>query len=429
LAAINTLESRDQALDLFHENYIPAYEKATDILKELTQLQQQDTDAQIEEGDTAYTDTLISIAVALITSIVVILFLIILISKTLVPPVKELEQAAIQLAQGDLKVAINYKSRDELGALSEAMRKAMAKFSLYIDEVNYALGEIAHNNFSLREPQEHFLGDFSAIEANLNKLVSDMSETMSQIKSVAEQVSFGADQVSSGAQALAQGATEQASSVEELSSTISDVSTQVLYNADKATKASEIAMEAAGAIKASNDQMQHLMVAMDNINAKSSEISKIIKTIEDIAFQTNILALNAAVEAARAGAAGKGFAVVADEVRNLAGKSAEAAKNTTMLIEDSVSSVFDGVKLADETAKDLLGAVDSVEKTTALISDISKASSEQAAAISQINIGVEQISAVVQNNSATSQESAAASEELSSQAGLLNRLVSKFTLQ
>jgi methyl-accepting chemotaxis protein len=420
--------SRDEALSIFLSHYKPNFEKGIDILEETSSAQQDLIDEQNHLAARTYRESIIAIISAMIAALLFIIVLTILISRSLVHPVRELQQAAGRLAQGDLKVTIDYESRDELGALSDAMRKAMEKFSLYVDEIAYAMGELSNNNFALRPLKERFTGDFSLIESSIEKLVFEMSMTITQLKQAADQVSSGSMQVAAGAQALAQGATEQASSVEELSASINEISTQVSNNAEHSAKANEMSIKAASAIRASNGQMQNLMAAMDAINHGSTEISKIIKTIEDIAFQTNILALNAAVEAARAGAAGKGFAVVADEVRNLAAKSAQAAQNTTKLIEGSVHSVREGVSLADSTARDLLGAVESVENTTALIADITKASNEQAAAITQITIGVEQISSVVHNNSATSEESAAASEELSSQASLLSDLVSKFQL-
>ena len=228
---------------------------------------------------------------------------------------------------------------------------------------------------------------------------------------------------------MAQGSTEQASSVEELSSSINSISQQVNTNAEVARTASLKANEVGEGMQVSNKKMEEMMEAMTDISGSSREIGKIIKTIEDIAFQTNILALNAAVEAARAGAAGKGFAVVANEVRNLASKSAEASQNTSALIERSIKAVENGTRIADETAKSLLQAVEGAKEATRIINQISEASEHQAKAINQVTIGIEQISSVVQSNSATSEQSAAASEELSSQAQVLKRLVSTVRLR
>ncbi|MEG2088308.1 MAG: methyl-accepting chemotaxis protein, partial [Angelakisella sp.] len=261
---------------------------------------------------------------------------------------------------------------------------------------------------------------------SIQQINSSLGSTLSQINNAAEQVASGSGQVASGAQALSQGATEQASSVEELSATITEIAGQVRQNAENTKNANEQAAIVKGEIENGDKQMRALAAAMQDINNSSGEIAKIIKTIEDIAFQTNILALNAAVEAARAGAAGKGFAVVADEVRNLASKSSEAAKNTTVLISHSIEAVGNGTRMADSTAGALDRITTGAAKISALVAQIAAASGEQAVSIAQVNEGVSQISDVVQNNSATAEESAAASEELSGQAGMMKELISKF---
>jgi len=279
------------------------------------------------------------------------------------------------------------------------------------------------------ETHEDYKGDFVTIKTALNTIVSNLNRMFSDINQSADQVASGADQVSSGAQALSQGATEQASSIEELSASITEIAGQVNQNATNSAAANKTSIEASAEVTHGNEQMQQMIGAMVEISDSSKQIGKIIKTIEDIAFQTNILALNAAVEAARAGTAGKGFAVVADEVRNLASKSAEAAKNTTVLIESSIKAVENGTKIADETGKSLSVIIEGVQKTSDLIAEISKSSNEQATAINQVTQGVDQISAVVQTNSATSEESAATSEELSGQAQVLKDTLAFFKLK
>jgi methyl-accepting chemotaxis protein len=352
-----------------------------------------------------------------------------IIKKTL-RPVQDVVTAAENISAGDLNISLEYKANDEIGRLSTAFNVTAQGIKTIIADINYQLGEMANGNFDISSnSEEAYVGDFKQILISINNINTNLSDTLSQINQSSFQVNIGAEQVSSAGQALSQGAVEQASSIEELSATISEIADHVKLNALNAQDASAQSNEAGDGITESNGQMKEMIFAMNDISDKSNEIGKIIKTIEDIAFQTNILALNAAVEAARAGAAGKGFAVVADEVRNLATKSAEAAKTTTDLIEQTVSAVANGSKIADNTANSLLSVVEKTSNVNSLISEIAKASEDQANSIAQVTLGVEQISAVVQSNSATAEESAAASEELSAQADMLKDLVNQFKFE
>ena len=344
-------------------------------------------------------------------------------------PVKEIEAAAVQMGQGNLDIQLHYTGKDELGVLSEQMRSLSTRLSQIIADESTLLTQMADGNFTVRSScAQEYVGSFEPILTSLRTINHRLNDTLKQISTAAEQVAMGADQVANGSQTLAQGATEQASSVEELSASITDISNQVSSNARNAQEAHRTASQVGEGMEVSNQKMQDMISAMAEISDSSSEIGKIIKTIEDIAFQTNILALNAAVEAARAGAAGKGFAVVADEVRNLASKSAEASKNTAALIERSVLAVENGTHIADATAQSLLQAVEGAKAVQTIISEISQASELQADAIAQITVGIDQISSVVQSNSATSEESAAASQELSSQSQVMRSLVEAFRL-
>ncbi|MDF2944426.1 MAG: methyl-accepting chemotaxis protein [Herbinix sp.] len=298
-------------------------------------------------------------------------------------PIKKLVTVADKIAEGDLNVSVDINTKDEVGMLAKA---------------------------------------FQIMSENLN-------ETMSKIREAAVQVASGSKQVSDSSMTLSEGATEQASSIEELTASLEEISIQTSQNADNANQANMLAEKAKVNAVEGNEQMAEMLKAMEDINHSSSNISKIIKVIDDIAFQTNILALNAAVEAARAGQHGKGFAVVAEEVRNLAARSANAAKETTDMIEGSIRKVEGGTKTANQTANALNMIVEGVAKVANLVGNIATASNEQAAGIKQINQGIMQVSSVVQTNSATSEESAAASEELASQAELLNNQVSKFNLR
>lgn len=263
----------------------------------------------------------------------------------------------------------------------------------------------------------------------MEQIIVSLNDTLLQISTASHQVAAGSEQMSAGAQALSQGATEQASSIEELAASITEVSEMIRQNASHAQQASNNMDETTLGIEHGDQQMQNLVVAMNEIERTSGEIERIIKTIDDIAFQTNILSLNAAVEAARAGEAGKGFAVVADEVRNLASKSAEAAKETTVLIQSTLAAIKNGSAMVTETGKSLDQISDKAQIVNELVKKIAEASDTQASSIQQINVGINQISSVVQTNSATAEESAASSEELSAQAETLKTLVSHFKLK
>jgi methyl-accepting chemotaxis protein len=310
-----------------------------------------------------------------------------------------------------------------IGSLTARLKSYIA----YIAESEHVLYEMARGNLKV-ELKNDYDGEFAKLKVSLLSLADTLKDTIGKIKESSESINMNAEQVSSGAQVLAQGTTEQASAIEELSAEINEIYHTIVNNAEHAVSAGNKAKETASEVQKGNVQMSEMLSAMDEISKTSREINKIIKVIDDIAFQTNILALNAAVEAARAGSAGKGFAVVADEVRNLAGKSAEAAKQTTALIENSISAINKGTALADEAGKSLSGIVNKTNETNELIAEIASASSHQTVSVNQIKSGIEQISSVVQENAASAEASAANSEELSGQSHILNELVSKFNL-
>lgn len=345
-------------------------------------------------------------------------------------PIKACADRLRLLSEGDLEAPVPELERnDEVGELVSCTRIIVDGLSRMLKDIDYVLEQMGNGNFIVDSGvPDLYVGNFDSLLGSMRKIRNRLSDVLTQFSVSADQINAGASQVSDGAQLLAQGATEQASSIEELAATIHEISESAKKTAEVSRISRERAEQAGEEIVRSNEMMGEMTKAMENIRHSSHEISKIITTIEDIAFQTNILALNAAVESARAGEAGKGFAVVADEVRNLASKSDQAAKATKELIENSVSAVENGNQMVNEITETL-------EKTTELaglaVGDMAKASEmvdESVAAISQATIGLDQISSVVQTNSATSEESAAASEELSSQANLLEDLVSQFKL-
>ncbi len=373
-----------------------------------------------------------TIGIVIIIGIMVIATAVVLmmafkIIRSIVEPSAQVRAALVGFSQGNLAVPVDFVGKNELGEMCDALRTSQQVLHSVIQDISGTTGQMAKGNFDV-ELTATFPGDLAPIQQSVNQFVLRMSETISNISQSADQVSAGSEQVSNSSQSLAQGATEQASAVEELSATINDISTNAKQTAASAEEARASVGEAGAQVSASNEYVKQLNVAMNNISTSSEEIGKIIATIENIAFQTNILALNAAVEAARAGTAGKGFAVVADEVRNLASKSDEAAKATKDLIENSITAVREGA--------DVVGKVtESLERTTVLASDVvsmmesvAEAVENQTTAIAQVTEGIDQISAVVQTNSATSEECAAASEQLSSQANIMHQLMAEFRI-
>ena len=316
----------------------------------------------------------------------------------------------------------NAQIKDEIGQTIGAT----SSFIAHVTEVSGSLQTIAGGDLTV---EVKLLSDSDTMGLSLKSMVSNLNNMFSEINSATSQVSAGSKQIADGATALAAGSTEQASSVEELAASLTEVSTSTNENADMAKEASGLSGEIKGSAEKGSVQMDQMMQAVTEINDASSSISKVIKVIDDIAFQTNILALNAAVEAARAGQHGKGFAVVAEEVRNLAGKSAEAAKDTSALIENSIEKANFGMSIATETSASLQEIVSGINRNAEIITKIEQSSEDQARAIKQINVGIDQVAQVVQQNSATAEESAAASEEMSGQAHMLEGLIAQFKLK
>ena len=421
---------RQAAQTMLLEEYQPLVDDAVDALIHVSEVAESEAEADYNET-VAMQDRLIFIQLgmaggALFITIVLSLYL----TKSITKPIRDLEKSAEKIVNGDFDVSITYQSRDEMGKLANAFRNMTEILEEVITDASRLLSEMADGNFDVRtHAEDRYVGEFQNLLLSIRKLNRGLSSTLGQINRSADQVAAGSDQVSIGAQALSQGSTEQAAAVEELATTIAGISTQVKDTATDALEAKKQSTMAGDEAEECNQQMHDMMNAMEEITRTSDEIGKIIKTIEDIAFQTNILALNAAVEASRAGTAGKGFAVVADEVRNLANKSTVASQNTAELIEGSIKAVSRGTQIADSTAQSLVKVVEEVRSASGKVDKIADAAEEQAGAIEQVTLGINQISSVVQTNSATAEQSAAASQELSEQADMLKQLVAKFILR
>ena len=366
------------------------------------------------------------IVISILISVAVALALALNIGK----PMKACVNRMKLLVEGDLETAMpKISNKDETGVLVRSTESLVEGLRIVIGDISYLLNEMANQNLDVHtQHEEAYVGSFQDILHSMRNMRVELSGAMRQVNHSAEEVANASSQLSSSAQTLSQGTTEQASSVQELAARIGTISEEVKNMANGALDVRGQTHEAGKEVLLCNQKMQNLVEAMEKIQASSEEIEKILKTIDDIAFQTSILSLNAAVEAARAGSAGKGFAVVAEEVRNLAGKSAQAAKNTSELIANSTEAVHIGTEIAQNTADVLRAVVNSIQSVTDAIDHIAVVSNEQSESVEQVAEGINQISLVVQNNSATAEEGAAASEQLSAEATCLRELVDQFTL-
>ena len=416
----------DRALTIIETQGGPALEQALSAREALAQQVYALGLQATEAVDARILRDIILIVVLVVLTILVSVILNVQQLTSILKPLQTAEEAVVAFSKGELSRNVDYDANNEIGAMCAAVRDSQAIVSSIIGDIVSVTQRLSDGDLTM-EIDRDYPGEFAPIKANLEELFDRLNSTMGNILQASDQVAAGADQVSTGAQGLAQGATEQASAVEELSATINEIDKSAQDNLNLAKTAQSKSHEAAGQVEVSNSRMQEMEQAMRDILTGQKDIEKIIETIENIAFQTNILALNAAVEAARAGSAGKGFAVVADEVRNLASKSDQAAKQTKELIELSAKNVARGNNLSRQVSDTLEQTASVTGETVHSINQVAGNIITEAESINQVTEGIDQISSVVQTNSATAEESAAASQELSSQAQLLKELAGKFT--
>jgi methyl-accepting chemotaxis protein len=416
---------REEATEMIFNNCLPALDNLVSLALTIDSEIEDAVNSSVMLSRVTYIICVLTILAISILSILFSVYISKIISKSITEPLTEIEKCAEELSNGNLHTNLEVRSNDELGNLAHSLRKAVKTLSSYIDDISHSMGEFAKGNFDV-QPESEWKGDFEEILDSFMMFEQNMAETVKGLQKVATQVETGAEQVSATSMELAQGATDQASVMQQFTATIENVSEQVSSNAKYAQNISRQVEAVGGEITVTTEKMEDMVDAMSEIEKSSQQIRKIIDTINDVATQTNLLALNASIEAARAGESGRGFAVVANQVTALAAQTASAAKESTELIENSITEVTRGMKITEEISKQQSSVA---ENTRSIVEDVNKVAETLGAqkdAFVQLNEGVNQINDVVQTNSATSQQCAANSQEMNSQAENLGVLISRF---
>ena len=420
--------SIDAAEDILNEDFLKAEQLAISAGQELAGAANAAADEFLKVSDGTTNRNIIIQDIIFALTVLCALIAALKMSLDFTIPIRKLAKGMKEVSHGHFDVHVENDSADELGILTQELNSTVENIKSYVYDIRYVLNEISDGNIALSVDRE-YLGDFVAIRDSLNQIIHSLNLTIGEIRQCGEQLSAGASNLASGARTLAQGSAEQNSAVAEFRhslKTVAELTAQDGENAEKVTELSHLAWDA---VEESNSRMREMTGAMQEIEHSSQDIAKVIKLIEDIAFQTNILALNAAVEAARAGAAGKGFAVVADEVRSLAAKSSEAANSTVIMIGRSAKAVDNGVSIVETTAQSLRAVGENVKNMNEILNRIGESTAEQARAFTRMTAAAEQISSVVHANSIAAEQNSAASEELSNQSEALKELVEKFKLK
>lgn len=418
----------EEAKNELNQNFIPVAKNAIDTASKIATAINAESDALMEAQEKK-TDRIVIIQDILFVIIVVgSLITALKMSNDITKPIKKLERKMQEINRGNLNVKLDNDSKDEVGQLSRGIESMMTNVREYISDISYTLGEISNNNITVEVTRE-YIGDYQEIKTSLNLIIQSLNSVIQEIQRCSEQVDMGSENLANNAASLSNGAERQEIAVGEFRQYLTRVAELTKNDAENAVKIQGISANATNAADESNEKMNRMSQAMGNIEESSNEIAKVIKIIEDIAFQTNILALNAAVEAARAGEAGKGFAVVADEVRNLASKSSEAAGNITQIIQKSVQVVREGLEISEDTTQSINEVGKYVKSMSTVLSDIDASTNEQAEAFAKMGESAENISQIVNVNTIAAEENSSAAEELGVQAKNLDQIILKFKMK